>query len=137
MIEELRQMGNEALTAWTERGVEKSIVVTQTEPEWRPGGGEKTLLVPHLWFDHGDRTALAERYGHRAAVQRGRRGEWPVPFAAITTGDDGVGGGSCVWAGAGQVAGALWNYDAGEHDSTDDRTACCMLPGSPPKRSRG
>lgn len=40
VIEELRQMGNEALTAWAERGVEKSSVVAQAEPNWRPGGGE-------------------------------------------------------------------------------------------------
>jgi hypothetical protein len=38
VIEELRQMGNEALTAWAERGVEKQAVLAQAEPDWRPGG---------------------------------------------------------------------------------------------------
>jgi hypothetical protein len=26
------------LTAWAERGVERSVVVAQAEPDWRPGG---------------------------------------------------------------------------------------------------
>jgi len=38
MIEELRQMGSEALTAWAERGVEKQTVFAQAELDWRPGG---------------------------------------------------------------------------------------------------
>jgi hypothetical protein len=66
-IEELRRMGNEALTAWAERGVEKQTAVAQAEPDWRPGG-KKTLLVHDLWSDRGGRTAVADRYGHRAAV---------------------------------------------------------------------
>ena len=37
VIEELRQMGNEALTAWAERGVEKQTVLAEAEPNWRPG----------------------------------------------------------------------------------------------------
>lgn len=67
VIEELRQMGNEALTAWAERGVEKSIVVAQAEPNWRPGG-KKTLLVHDLGSDRGGRTVVADRHGYRAAV---------------------------------------------------------------------
>lgn len=67
VIEELRQMGNEALTAWAERGVEKSVVVAQAEPDWRPGG-KKTLLVHDLWSDRGGRTAVADRHGYRATV---------------------------------------------------------------------
>jgi hypothetical protein len=38
VIEERRQRGNEALTAWAERGVEKRAAVAQAEPGWRPGG---------------------------------------------------------------------------------------------------
>ena len=67
VIEELRQMGNEVLTAWAERGVEKSIVVAQAESAWRPGG-KKTLLVHDLWSDRSGRTAVADRYRYRAAV---------------------------------------------------------------------
>jgi hypothetical protein len=67
VIEELRQMGDEALTAWAECGVEKSVGVAQAESDWRPGG-KKTPLGHHLWSNRGGRTALAERDGHRAAV---------------------------------------------------------------------
>ena len=44
MIEELRQMGSEALTAWAERGVEKQTVFAPAEPDWRPGG-KKTRIA--------------------------------------------------------------------------------------------
>ena len=44
VIDELRQMGNDVLTAWAERGVERSVVVAQAEPDWRPGG-KKTRTV--------------------------------------------------------------------------------------------
>jgi len=48
VIEELRQMGNEALTAWAERGVEKQAVLAQAEPEWRPGGEKNSTGTPPL-----------------------------------------------------------------------------------------
>jgi hypothetical protein len=44
VIEELRQMGNEALTAWAERGVERQAALAQAEPAWRPGG-KKTRVA--------------------------------------------------------------------------------------------
>jgi len=53
VIEELRQMGNDALTAWAERGVEKRAAVAQAEPTWRPGG-KKTVLVHDLRPDRSD-----------------------------------------------------------------------------------
>ena len=53
VIEEMRQMGNDALTAWAERGVEKRTAGAQTEPNWRPGG-KKTVLVHDLRPDRGD-----------------------------------------------------------------------------------
>ena len=43
VIEELRQMGNEALTAWAERGVERQAALAQAEPEWRPGGKKNCI----------------------------------------------------------------------------------------------
>jgi hypothetical protein len=53
VIEELRQMGNEALTAWAERGVEKRVVLAQAEPDWRPGGKKNCIgtrpLVGSRW----------------------------------------------------------------------------------------
>ena len=53
VIEELRQMGNDVLTAWAERGVEKHSGAAQAEPEWRPAG-KKTVLVHHLRPDRSD-----------------------------------------------------------------------------------
>ena len=43
VIEALRQMGHDALTAWAERGVEKRTAVAQTEPDWRPGGKKTSI----------------------------------------------------------------------------------------------
>ncbi len=48
VIEELRQMGNDALTAWAERGVEKQAALAQAEPEWRPGGKKNSTGTPPL-----------------------------------------------------------------------------------------
>lgn len=62
VIEALRQMGNEALTAWAERGVEKQTGLAQVEPNWRPGG-KKTLWVYHCWPNRGDGAPLAKRDG--------------------------------------------------------------------------
>ena len=53
VIDELRQMGNDALTAWAERGVEKRVVVAQAESDWRPGGKKNSIgtrpLVGSRW----------------------------------------------------------------------------------------
>jgi hypothetical protein len=46
VIEALRQMGHEALTAWAERGVEESAAVAQAEPDWRPGGQKNGIGTP-------------------------------------------------------------------------------------------
>ena len=43
VIEELRQLGNEALTAWAGRGVEKRAAMAQAEPDWRPGGKKNSI----------------------------------------------------------------------------------------------
>ncbi len=43
VIDELRQMGCEALTAWAERGVEKRVGVAQAEADWRPGGKKNCI----------------------------------------------------------------------------------------------
>ena len=48
VIDELRQMGNDALTAWAERGVEKQVVLAQAEPDWRPGGEKNSTGTPPL-----------------------------------------------------------------------------------------
>lgn len=48
MIEELRQMGHEALTAWAERGIEKQRVLAQGEPDWRSGGKKNSTGTPPL-----------------------------------------------------------------------------------------
>ena len=53
VIEERRQRGNEALTAWAERGVEKRVALAQAEPDWRPGGKKNSIgtrpLVGSRW----------------------------------------------------------------------------------------
>jgi hypothetical protein len=48
MIEELRQMGNEALTAWAERGVERSTEKAAKNPELRPAGKKTSTGTRHL-----------------------------------------------------------------------------------------
>ena len=48
VIDELRQMGNDVLAAWAERGVEKSVVVAQAEADWRPGGKKNCIGTPPL-----------------------------------------------------------------------------------------
>ena len=50
VIEELHQMGHEALTAWAQPELEKSGVVARAESDWRPGG-KKTVLVHDLRAD--------------------------------------------------------------------------------------
>ena len=63
MLDELRQMGHEALTAWADRGVEKQTPVATEEPAGRPGG-KKTVLVHDLQSHRGDGTALAQWHGY-------------------------------------------------------------------------
>ena len=46
VIEELRQMGNEVLTAWAECGVEKHSGTAQAEPDWRAGGKKNCIGTP-------------------------------------------------------------------------------------------
>ena len=46
VIEELRQMGHAALTAWAERGIEKRAAVVHTTPDWRPGGKKTCIGTP-------------------------------------------------------------------------------------------
>ncbi|KFB70820.1 MAG: hypothetical protein AW09_004065 [Candidatus Accumulibacter phosphatis] len=53
VIEELRQMGNEALAAWAERGVEKSVAVARVEPDLRLAGKKNSIgtrpSVKSMW----------------------------------------------------------------------------------------
>ena len=48
VIEELRQMGYEALTGWAERGVEKPMRSALAAPDWRPGGKKNSIGIPPL-----------------------------------------------------------------------------------------
>ena len=74
MIEELRQMGHEALTAWAERGVEKQTQLATEEADWRPGG-KKTVLVHDLRSDRGDGTSLAKPAHRCITLNRTRWGD--------------------------------------------------------------
>jgi len=70
VIEELRQMGNDVLTAWAERGVEKQAAAVQAEPEWRPA--EKKLY----WYTTFDRIEVLEPlWRHGTGIER--------PFSAM------------------------------------------------------
>lgn len=66
VIEELRQMGNEALTVWADVGWRR--VSWWPKRSWIDGREVKTLLAHDLGSDQGGRTAVADRYGYRAAV---------------------------------------------------------------------
>jgi hypothetical protein len=46
VIEALRQLGHDALTAWAERGIAKRAAVAQTTPAWRPGGKKTCIGTP-------------------------------------------------------------------------------------------
>lgn len=84
VIEELRQMGNEALTTWAERGVEKSIVGAQAEPDGQPGGKSPGQGGP----------------GVRGAFGRWGRGKRPAVGAVC--------GESRVWTGESPARGRGW-----------------------------
>jgi hypothetical protein len=72
VIDELRQMGHEALTAWAERGVEKSVAVAQAEPAWRPGGKKNCIGTPL-----SDEARSPNRSGGMARALSGRSVPWP------------------------------------------------------------
>ncbi|QLH48621.1 MAG: ISKra4 family transposase [Candidatus Accumulibacter cognatus] len=73
VIEELRQMGNEALAAWAERGVEKSVAVARVEPDLRLAGKKlywhttfgKVDVVEPLWRNG---TRIERRFSTRAGI---------------------------------------------------------------------
>lgn len=48
MIEELRQMGNEALTAWAQQGIERCASEARKAGEDRSGGKKNSIGTPHL-----------------------------------------------------------------------------------------
>jgi len=67
VIEELRQLGQEALTAWAERNLDKSAAEATAKPGIR-GGGKKTLLAHDLRNHHGDGTGVAGWNDQRKAL---------------------------------------------------------------------
>ncbi len=87
VIEELRQMGNEALAAWAERGVEKSVAAARVEPKLR-STGKKTLLAHDLRPNRCGRACVAEWHTDRATFQHPCGDPLPRQFAAIATGDE-------------------------------------------------
>jgi len=67
VIEELRQMGNEVLTAWAECGAERQAVLAQAKPDWRAGGKKNCIgIVPLVG------SKLWNRFGGMARVSSGR-----------------------------------------------------------------
>ena len=67
VIEELRQMGHEALTAWAERGIEKSEALARAEPDWRPEGKKNCIGIPP-----SDPSRSSNRSGGTARALSGR-----------------------------------------------------------------
>jgi hypothetical protein len=60
LIDELRQLGRESLTAWAQHQVQKTTEeARRAEGVWREG--KKTLLAQHLRGHSGGRTATALR----------------------------------------------------------------------------
>lgn len=47
VIEELRQMGNEALTAWAQSGIARCAAEARNEPEGRSGGKKNFTGIRH------------------------------------------------------------------------------------------
>ncbi len=46
VIEEIRHMGHEALTAWANYGIEQTTVAAQANSEWRPAGKKNFIGTP-------------------------------------------------------------------------------------------
>lgn len=61
VIEELRHLGHEVLTAWAERSVEKNMATAEVESGIRCGG-KKTPLAHDFWRDHDHGAAVAGRH---------------------------------------------------------------------------
>lgn len=94
VFEELRQMGQEALTGWAERQHEKKVKGLEAE------GGvsrkeKKTLLVQPVWENRNRRAALSERVAGRRNSSLCGNGGGKVPgvLAAVGTGAGGFWGG--------------------------------------------
>ncbi len=101
-IEELRQMGNEALTVWAERGLKKSEPAAEAgcaRPVKKRYGhtifGEIVVMEP-LWRRD---TRVERRFSERAGG-----GSLPAVFAALAADSERFRGGSSLRPGAGEAA---------------------------------
>lgn len=68
VIEEVRQMGNEVLTAWAQNGIARSAARVGQASAGR-SGGKKTLLAHDLRRHHGRRAVVASGNAKRTALQ--------------------------------------------------------------------
>ncbi len=66
VIEEVRQMGNEVLTAWAQSGIARSAALAQSAGR---SGGKKTLLAHDLRRHHGRGALAACGEAKRPALQ--------------------------------------------------------------------
>lgn len=67
VIEELRQLGQEVLTAWAQWSLDKGAAEATAASGIRCGG-KKTPLAHDLRGNHGDGTGVAGRNDHRQAL---------------------------------------------------------------------
>lgn len=101
VIEELRQLGQEALQGWAERRQE---VVVASE-------GKKTLLAQLLRSNLGSRAdvSLWSWWQANAPVRSGSRYSLSRVFATFAAGPDRLRCGGVVWQSGRAVAGTLWD----------------------------
>ena len=107
VIAEVRRLGNEALCSWAVRQEQGQSTAMSQQGAVR--AGKKTLLVYDVWGNPRERAAvLARRPSPPAVLPRGA-GALPGVFAALAASDDGLWGGSSVWASPRQAQRALWH----------------------------
>ena len=125
VAEELRRMGNEALTEWARGGVGRCAAQARETADVR-GGGKKTPLAHRLRRDRSGGAAVPAGHEGLAALQRTRGGGMPGGVAAVAAGAGGLRRGPCLRARPGQAAGALRHRHAGEHGPADHRAPRAM-----------
>jgi FAD/FMN-containing dehydrogenase len=87
VIEEIRRMGQEALTAWATRQVEKSSdELSQRRGVWREG--KKTELAHNVWRHRSSRAAISPGQAAAAPFRAQRQGQASRLLAAVTKGSD-------------------------------------------------
>jgi len=88
VIEELRQIGNEALPSGAERAVPNATATRRHEQPALQGNGKKSLVAYAVRENRGQRTGLAWSWPTGQTVSPIGSGESPELFPAVAPGDD-------------------------------------------------